>query len=71
MTTTSDVGNPGPGLEQAQTMVGLNRLIGFHPAPPPLITWSRTAIHKQTIKNLHRFPSTQKDYILSQKWLTT
>jgi len=21
------------------------------------------------IKNLHRFPSTQKDYILSQKWM--
>ena len=28
-------------------------------------------MYKQTIKNLHRYVSTKKEHILSQKWKTT
>ena len=65
-TTTYDVGNPGPGLEKAQKN---GRVKPINGPPPLLITGSPMAIHinKQTIKNLHRFVSTQKDPILSQK----
>ena len=65
---TCDIGNPGPCLGQAQKCGGLNRFNGF-PSPPLLINESPTAIHKkkQSIKNLYRFASTQKDQILPQK----
>jgi hypothetical protein len=52
--------------EDAIFMKSLNRL--YDPNPPLLINGPPTAIHiTQTLRNPHRFSSTQKDHMLSQK----
>ena len=51
-------------------MEELNRLMESQ-TPSWYLDHQRQYIYKQTIKNLHRFSSTQKDHILSQKWMTT
>jgi hypothetical protein len=54
-------------MKSSPIMVRLNRLMGF--SRPLLITGSPTTkcIYRQTIKILHRYVSTQKEHILSQK----
>ena len=74
-TTTYDVGNLGPGLGRAQKCGGIKPVNGIPTLSSILITESPTAIrmqslYKQTIKNLHKFASTQKGHILSQKGMT-
>ena len=51
-TMTHGIGNPGPSFEQAQTCVRVKPVNGIPNFP----------LYKQTIKNLHRLTSTQKDH---------
>jgi hypothetical protein len=49
-TMTYDIGNPGPGLGQAQRCGGLSRLLGYQPSPVDnlylqLITYAISAYH--------------------------
>ena len=71
-TMTFDVGNPAPGLGQAQKCGSVILLNGIPTLL--LITGSPMAIHifKQMInKIMHRLASTQKDHILLQKYMRT
>ena len=68
-TTTSNVGNPGPDLEQAQKCDGVELVNGI--PNPTFDNWisnvnTYTCIHKRYKKKLHRFAFTQKDHIPSQ-----
>jgi len=61
---TYDVGNPGPGLGQAQECGGVET-VKWDPNPPLLVARSPTAIYiyKQTIKPAHySLPLTNTTY---------
>ena len=66
-TSTYDLRNPDPDLEQAQTYDGVKLFNGISTLPFWLLDRQPKYIYKQTIKYLHRFASTQKVHILSQK----
>ena len=64
VTTTYDVGNPGPGFGHEQKWAGKNLLMESKPSPLNNLNKWISNIYKQTINYQHRIAATQKDHIL-------